>query len=89
MELKIMNKEKGALDVAALGLDEGLANLIAEKALEAKADFSAVSLDHPLTGNPIFHVQASSPKEALIDGAKEAEKEISDALEALEKARGK
>jgi DNA-directed RNA polymerase subunit L len=89
MELKIISKEKGAIDLAAVGMDEGLASLIAQKALDAKADFSAVSLDHPLTGNPVLHVHAANPKDALIDGAKDAEKELSEAQEALEKIRGK
>ncbi len=89
MELKIVNKEKNLLEVAANGMDEGLANLIAAKALEGKAGFCAVSLDHPLTGNPVIHVQAASPKETLLEGTKAAEQELSDAQEALEKVRGK
>ncbi len=89
MELKIVNKDKGILEVQANGMDEGLAHFISKKALDGKAGFAAVSLDHPLTGNPIFHIQSSNPKETLADAAKEAEKELTEAESSIEKVSQK
>ncbi len=85
MQVTVLNKEKGTFEVQANGMDEGLANYIAEKVLEGKAGFAAVSLDHPLTGNPIIHVQAANAKEALVEGTKAVEDELKEAHTALSK----
>lgn len=87
MELNVLNKEKGMLEVQVDGLDEGMANYVAEKILEDKSAFAAVSLDHPLTGHPIIHVQSSSPKEALVSAIKAVEDEAKEASTALGKLK--
>lgn len=89
MELKTINKDKGILEIQATGMDEGLAHYISKKTLDQKIGFAAISLDHPLTGNPIFHVQDTNPKEALNEAAKEAEKELTEAEQSLEKINKK
>lgn len=83
----VLNKEKDFLEVQFNGMDEGLANLVVEKLAEGKADFAAYSLEHPLTGNPVIRVKASSPKEELVAALKATEKEVSEALAALEKKK--
>ncbi|OIO25593.1 hypothetical protein AUJ14_03855 [Candidatus Micrarchaeota archaeon CG1_02_55_22] len=79
----VLNKEKDFLEIQFNGMDEGLANLLVEKLSASKTDFAAYSLEHPLTGNPIVRIKASSPKEELVTALKAIEKEASEAIAGL------
>lgn len=75
------------MEVKFIGMDEGLAGFIVEKLYEGKVDFAAYSLEHPLTGNPVIRVKASSPKEALEAAVKAVEEDAAAVLKALSKEK--
>jgi len=80
MEAKYLNKEKDVVEVQVNDCDEGLLKLVAEKlAQDKKVGFAAVSLDHPLTNNPILHVRGSNARESI-------EKALEKTLEEIEEA---
>ncbi len=87
MQAEIIGKEKDFIEVRFTGMDEGLAGLIVEKLNDAKVDFAAYSLDHPLTGNPIIRVKSAKPKEDLIDAIKSVEEEVGAAIKSAAKTK--
>ena len=87
MQVEIIGKEKDFIEVKFTGMDEGLAGLIVEKLNDAKVDFAAYSLDHPLTGNPVVRVKSGKPKEDLVAAIKAVEEEAGTLIKTLSKAK--
>jgi len=86
MEAKFITKEKDALEVQLTGCDEGMARLIAEVLSEnKKVGYASVSLDHPLTANPVLHIKAPNAKEAVEKAIEQTIDRISAAQKAAKK----
>lgn len=85
MEAKWLTKEKDLVEVQITDCDEGMVRMIAEKLLQdKKVGFAAVTLDHPLTANPVLRVKGSSAKESI---EKAVEKVIDEIGEAQKNAK--
>lgn len=83
MEAKYLTKEKDTIEVQLNGCDEGMVRMVVDVlSQDKKVGFSAVTLDHPLTSNPILRVNAANAKEAI-------EKAIEKSLDEIEAAQKK
>ncbi len=66
MEAKFLSKEKDLVEVQFNDCDEAMIRLVVEKlSQDKKVGFAAVTLDHPLTANPVLRVKASNAKDAI------------------------
>lgn len=83
MEAKYLTKEKDTIEVQLNGCDEGMVRMIVDMlSQDKKVGYSAVTLDHPLTSNPVLRVNAPNAKDAI-------EKAIEKALDEIEAAQKK
>ena len=83
MEAKYLTKEIDTIEVQLNGCDEGMVRMIVDMlSQDKKVGFSAVTLDHPLTSNPVLRVHAANAKDAV-------EKAIEKSLEEIEAAQKK
>lgn len=83
MEAKYLTKEKEVVEVQLNNCDEGIVRMVADRlSRDKKVGFAAVTLDHPLTSNPVLRVKASSAKESV-------EKALEKVLEEIEAAQKK
>lgn len=83
MEAKFLTKEKDVVEVQINDCDEGMVRFIVDKlSQDRKVGFATVTLDHPLTSNPVLRVKASNAKESI-------EKAIEKALDEIEEAQKK
>ena len=81
MEAKFLTKEKDLVEVQVNDCDEGMMRLIVGKlSADKKVGFIAVTLDHPLTSNPVLRVKAANAKEAIEKAIDASMDEITEAL---------
>lgn len=58
MDIKILTSEKNTLEMELGGVDQSLAQLIAEKLNEdSSIEFAACKMEHPLIGSPKLFVR--------------------------------
>ena len=76
MKIKILNQTDNEIKIEIEGAGHGICNLLQKKLLENKnVNQAGYDVPHPLASNPIIHVKMKgkgSPKEALLEAAKQA-----------------
>jgi DNA-directed RNA polymerase subunit L len=84
MEIKIVNEEKGILDVEISNLT--MAEVLRVYANKQGAKLAAWRKEHQ-TSNPILHIESDNPKKLLKDAIKALEKEIDQTVDELKKLK--
>ncbi len=83
--MKFRTREKDFVE-SELEVDLGFANLVAKRLLESKGvSFAAAKMDHPLTGKTILQVSAKDVEKELGRAVEAIEKELEEFEAALEK----
>lgn len=88
MELNILEESKNRLVVEIKGESHGLCNALkAELRNNKKVQLTGYNVAHPLIGIPkmVIETSSGSPKEALVEAAKNLKKEADDFLKAFNK----
>ena len=76
MELKIIEDNKGKVVFEIIGADHTLSNILKEKIASQKdVDACSYNVEHPLTSNPKFIIQAKNAKKAIEDAIKDLKKD--------------
>lgn len=84
MEVKVLNEEKGSLDIEIGSLT--VAEVLRVYANQNGAKFAAWKRDHP-TKNPILHIEADNPKKVLKDTISSLNKEIDSVVNDFKKLK--
>jgi len=84
MEIKIVNEEKGILDVEISSLT--IAEVLRVYANKQGAKLAAWKKAHQ-TSNPVLHIEADNPKKLLKDAIKALEKEIDQTVDEFKKLK--
>ena len=90
MELELIKKENGSMQIKIVGENHTLCNLLrAQLNQDESVASAAYNIEHPLTESPKFYVQTKkgkSPKRALSDAADEIVEQLEDLRKQLQKA---
>jgi DNA-directed RNA polymerase subunit L len=81
MEAKILVKEKNTLELELVGMDQSLAQLLAEKLnQDKKVEFAASKMEHPLISSPKIFVRTKTgdASKLVLEKLGEIKKEVSD-----------
>ncbi len=81
MEAKVLIKEKNTLELELVGMDQSLAQLLAEKLnQDKKVEFAASKMEHPLIGSPKIFVKVKSGDagKLVLEKLGEIKKEVSE-----------
>ena len=84
MEIKIINEEKGSLDVEISS--QTVAEVLRVYANKQGAKLAAWKKEHQ-TSNPVLHIEAENPKKLLKDAIKALEKEIDKTVDEFKKLK--
>jgi len=79
MEVKILVNEKNTLEMELTGVDQSLAQHLAEKLNEEKdVEFASYKVEHPLVGNPKLYVRVKKgePAKIVLEKLDEMKKEL-------------
>lgn len=80
MEVRILANEKNVLEMELGGVDQSLAQLLAEKLSEEKdVEFASCKVEHPLVGSPKIYVRTKKgePAKLVLEKLDEIRKEVS------------
>lgn len=84
MEIKIVNEEKGSLDVEISSLT--MAEVLRVYANKQGAKLAAWKKAHQ-TSNPVLHIESDNPKKLLKDAIAALEKDIDSAVDEFKKLK--
>lgn len=84
MEIKVVNEEKGILDVEISSLT--IAEVLRVYLNKEGAKLAAWKKSHQ-TSNPVLHIKADNPKKLLKDAIKSLEKEIDNTVTEFKKLK--
>ncbi|MBI5223798.1 hypothetical protein HY990_05240 [Candidatus Micrarchaeota archaeon] len=79
--VKIIKKEKDNIEVELGGMDQSLAQMLAEKlSARSEVEFAAYKLDHPIVASPMIIVKTKKgdASKILLEAIKELKEEISE-----------
>ncbi len=84
MEIKIVNEEKGTLDVEISSLT--IAEILRVYLNKQGAKLAAWKKEHQ-TSNPVLHIESDNPKKLLKDAIKALEREIDSTVDEFKKLK--
>ena len=79
MEIKVLVKEKNTLEMELGGVDQSLAQLLAEKLNDDKdVEFASYKLEHPIVASPKLFVRTKKgdPTKLVLKKLEEVKKEL-------------
>lgn len=79
MDVKVLVKEKNTLEMELGGVDQSLAQLLAEKLNEDKdVEFASFKLEHPVVASPKLYVRTKKgdPSKLVLEKLDELKKEL-------------
>ncbi|MFH0736994.1 MAG: DNA-directed RNA polymerase subunit L [Candidatus Micrarchaeota archaeon] len=79
MDAKVLSNEKNTLEMELTGMDQSLAQLLAEKLNQEKdVEFASYKVEHPLLGNPKLYVRTKKgePAKLVLEKLDEMKKEL-------------
>jgi DNA-directed RNA polymerase subunit L len=81
MNVKILVNEKNVLEMELGGIDQSLAQLLAEKLTDEKdVEFASYKVEHPIIGKPKLYVRVKKgdPTKIVLDKLDEIKKEVAE-----------
>jgi len=79
MDVKVLVKEKNTLEMELGGVDQSLAQLLAEKLNEDKdVEFASFKVEHPVVASPKLYVRTKKgdPSKLVLEKLDELKKEL-------------
>jgi DNA-directed RNA polymerase subunit L len=79
MEVKVLVNEKNVLEMELTGVDQSLAQLLAERLNADKdVDFASYKVEHPITADPKIYVRTKKgdPAKLVLEKLDEIKKEL-------------
>ncbi|MEW6721686.1 MAG: RpoL/Rpb11 RNA polymerase subunit family protein [Candidatus Micrarchaeota archaeon] len=81
MDVKVLVNEKNVLEMELTGVDQSLAQLLAEKLSgEKDVEFASYKMEHPLLAEPKLYVRTKKgePGKLVLEKLEELKKEVSE-----------
>lgn len=81
MEIKILVNEKNVMELELTGVDQSLAQLLAEKLSDdGDVEFASYKMEHPLIAHPKVFVRTKKkePGQIVLEKLEEIKKEVAD-----------
>ncbi|MEW6748499.1 MAG: DNA-directed RNA polymerase subunit L [Candidatus Micrarchaeota archaeon] len=80
MDVKVLVKEKNMLEIELGGIDQSLAQILAEKLNEdSDVEFASYKVEHPIVASPKLYVRTKKgdPSKLVLEKLDELKKELS------------